>query len=96
MISVHLGLEGILEADPVRNEAHQLHAHLSMLSGDAIEQVKFLRNQMHIADRPNVVHGHGPIPEQGLAAEDDALVGFVWGHAMTIVGPAGAVKDWRP
>lgn len=86
-VSIHLGLEGILEADPVRNEARQLGTHVSMLSGDAIEQVEFLRNQMHIAHRPNVVHGHAPIAEQGLAAEDNALVGFVWGHDASIELP---------
>jgi hypothetical protein len=58
-------------------------ASFSALSGNSpaiIQQQNFLVEQDHVSIRQNAFIDHRPIAVIGLAAEDDALIGFGWGH----------------
>jgi hypothetical protein len=53
-----------------------------MERGDFLKLLNFLDHQRQIAERPEPCPGHVCIPQQRMAAEIDAAVGFGWGHEV--------------
>ena len=80
---------------PLQYQALQLRCLDGVFQGNAFEDADLIGDHPHrIDDFARVADGK--IAGERSAADNDALVGFVWGHAMTIVGPACGVKDRRP
>lgn len=86
-MSVQLAAHLIAERSPVHNQALDLRRLYGMLLGQALKQCDLLRHEMDIAVRQLVNFGSRNIAVQMLAREDDALIGFVGGHAGILPCP---------
>lgn len=93
MTSVQLGLHRRTEHVPSVHQHDELEGLLRVLHSDAGEHHGLVLHQFQVADRPVPGFRHLHVFRQGVAAEDDAVVGFFWGHhRSSIVRPARRVN----
>lgn len=55
---------------------------------NALEQIKLIVHEAHISNWQHATVHHRHVFMQGLAAKDNALIGFFGGHGVS-------VADWR-
>lgn len=81
-MSVHGDANGIAEIYPKSNKGKQLVDLTRVLPSNGIEQVNLSLDQRDIVCS-DLLAGRRQLlePLQGVAAENDALIGFGWGHA---------------
>lgn len=78
--SVHCGAQPAPKRFPVISQGRQLARLLGECLGQHVQLQNFLVEQEHVSIRQNAFINHRPIAVIGLAAQDNALVGFSWGH----------------
>lgn len=81
MTSVHSTAHGFDHRLPSFDEASQLGRLVLVQLGDLLELSDFQLHQWQVAKGPQPSSRHFDIAHQGLAAEDDALIGFFCGHS---------------
>jgi hypothetical protein len=79
-MSVQLSPHSIDKSAPPLRQPIDLLGFDRMIHGDLLEQRDFISHDLKVSNRPLPCPGHLRGPEQGLAAEDDARVGFGRGH----------------
>ena len=81
-VSVQLPTDSFNHRLPGFHEDAQLERLALVLLGYLLDLRHFLDHQRKVSNRPLPCPGHLGIAAQGLAAEDDALIGFGWGHGL--------------
>lgn len=72
------------EAQPFLSKPADLLGFLRVHFRNALKQVKLIVHQAHIGGWDLAGRDHLHIAVQGLSAEGDARVGFVWGHGAML------------
>lgn len=80
--SVHRNADSIAELDPLADEYKELMDLPRMLFRDRVEQLDLLLDQRDVLESDSSPRRSELLEFlQGVSAEDDALIGFGWGHA---------------
>jgi hypothetical protein len=79
-MSVQFAPHSIGQRAPRFRQAVDLLGFDRVIHGDLLKQRDFIRHNLEVSNGPLPCPGHLRVPEQGLAAEDDARVGFGRGH----------------
>lgn len=84
MTSVHLRPYPGHETKPFLSQGADLLDLAGVLLCNTLEHVQLVVHhpKVRMWDHPAVDHGH--VSVQSLAGEDDALIGFGWGHGGTL------------
>lgn len=86
-MSVHLRPDAGNQAQPFLAQAVRFHGLDRMRLGNALQFADFVGHQSKVRMWDYPAGDHGIVPVQGLAAEDDALIGLLGGHRAS-------VPDW--
>ena len=79
-MSVHRVAQPAPKLFPVISQGRELAGLIGECLSHHVQLQNFLVEQEHVAIRQNAVVDHRSVAVIGLAAEDNALVGFGWGH----------------
>ena len=91
--SVQLCPHPILERHPLADELCDLRRLARMILGNAIEQYNFIGDQNAIKRTGlDTYSGQRRVVVQRPSAENNALIGFGWGHGRNIVRSARGVN----
>lgn len=96
MTSPHRTHNPMPKVDPFPDQRHELVCFAGMLIRDLGKDQGFIAEQVHIANGPVSAVHHLGVSGQGLAAQDNAFVGFCGGHGSSIQQRAGAVNGVSP
>lgn len=80
MTSVHSTAHGFNHRFPALNQAFKLQSLPLVKLRDFFQFCDLLEHQWQITERPLSRPRHIGVAHQGVSAENDALVGFGWGH----------------
>lgn len=80
MMSVQLASHRIDHRSPAFNQAGQFGRFAFVKLGNLRELGQLLLHQRKVSDWPQPCSRHIGVAVQGLSAENDAAVGFGWGH----------------
>jgi hypothetical protein len=83
-MSVQLSPHSIDKSAPPLRQPIDLLGFDRMNDGDLLEQSNLVGHDLQVGNRPLPCPGHISVSGEGLAAEDDALVGFGWGHGGNV------------
>lgn len=81
MTSVQLASHRIGQSAPRLRQAIDLLRFYRVIQCDLLEQGDLVGHDLQIRNWPLPLPGHRAVSVQCLSAEDDALIGFGWGHA---------------
>lgn len=94
--SVKLASHGIHQRPPRFRKAIELFGLDWVLFGEALQHEDFVGHHLQIGYRPLPCARHVGVSCQGLTAEDDAAIGFGWGHELQLANNDGPVNGSRP
>ncbi len=80
-MSVQLSPHSIGQSTPRFRQAVDLLSLNRMQLGNAFEQSNLVSHDLKVGNRPLPCSRHVSVSVQGLAGEDDALIGFGRGHS---------------
>lgn len=95
-MSVQLAPNRFHHGQPRLRQAVKLLGFDRMIERDPLEQRDLFCHQAQVGNGPLPRPGHFTIAVQGLAALDDALVGFGWGHRLEHATALGPVNGRGP
>ncbi len=83
-MSVQLSPHSIGHGSPAFSQPVNLLGFARVINGDLLKRRNFTSHHLKISNRPLPCPRHICVSVQGLAGENDALIGFVGGHGGNV------------